>query len=124
MTFMWSLMTSEVILYLISGPHNVSIHRNFYQNRFINEYARKKKAKISESLSHRFFLVRYRRTCVLNKTIKTQFSLSHKVKLVYSMSILNRYWRRKADDFKVVYIELFKSLTCSKDFRWKHTILM
>ena len=31
--------------------HNVSIHRNFYQNRFINEYARKKKAKISEFFS-------------------------------------------------------------------------
>ena len=26
--------------------HNVSIHTNFYQNRFINECARKKKAKI------------------------------------------------------------------------------
>ena len=24
--------------------HNVSIHRNFYQNRFKNEYARKKNA--------------------------------------------------------------------------------
>ena len=42
--------------------HNVSIHRNFYQNKFINEYARKKKAKFSESRS---FLVRYRRTYVL-----------------------------------------------------------
>ena len=31
--------------------NNVSIHRNFYQNRFINEYGRKKKAKISESQS-------------------------------------------------------------------------
>ena len=50
----------------------------FYQNRFINEYARKKKAKISESRSHGVtesrnhgvFLVRYRRTYVLNNTIK------------------------------------------------------
>ena len=31
--------------------HNVSIHRKFYQNRFINECARKKKAKIPESRS-------------------------------------------------------------------------
>ena len=38
----------------------VSIPRNFYQNRFINECARKKKAKIPE------FLVKYRRTYVLN----------------------------------------------------------
>ena len=28
-----------------------SIHRNFYQNRLINDYARKKKAKILESQS-------------------------------------------------------------------------
>ena len=34
------------------------------QNRFINEYARKKKGKISESKS---FLVKYKRTCVLKK---------------------------------------------------------
>ena len=32
--------------------YNVSIHRNFYQNWFINEYAIKKKAKISESQNH------------------------------------------------------------------------
>ena len=43
---------------------------SFYQNQFINEYARKKKAEISESRSHRVtesrgFLVRYRRTYVL-----------------------------------------------------------
>ena len=46
-------MTFEVILYFIKTLrlHNVSIHRNFYQNRFVNEYARKKKAKISESRS-------------------------------------------------------------------------
>ena len=42
----------------------VSNHRNFYQNQFINDCARKKKAKILESQS---FLVRYRRTCVLDK---------------------------------------------------------
>ena len=32
--------------------HNISIQRNFYQNRFINEYARKKKLKY---LSQSFF---------------------------------------------------------------------
>ena len=56
--------------------HNVSNHRNFYQNQFINEYAKKKKAKISESQS---FLVRYRRTYLvwLNNE-----KLSLKVKLL------------------------------------------
>ena len=39
----------------------------FYQNQFINEYARKTKAKIPES---RNFLVRYRRTYVPNKLQK------------------------------------------------------
>ena len=70
-------MTSEVILRFMKNLrlHNVSIHRNFYQNRSINEFARKKKAKIPESRSpvipeSRSFLVRYRRTYVLNK-IKT-----------------------------------------------------
>ena len=70
-------MTFEVILYFMNNfcLHNVSIHRNFDQNQFINEYARKKKAKISESRSHgmtesRSFLVRYRRTYVLkNKQV-------------------------------------------------------
>ena len=70
-------MTFEVILYFMKNLclHNVSIHTNFYQNRFINEYDRKKKAKISESRSlgvpesrsHGSFLVRYRRTYVLKK---------------------------------------------------------
>ena len=32
--------------------HNFSTYRNFYQNQFVNEYARKKKAKISESRNH------------------------------------------------------------------------
>ena len=35
--------------------HNVKIHWNSYQNWFINKYARKKKAKISESQSHEVF---------------------------------------------------------------------
>ena len=40
-------MTFEVLLYFIHNLrlHNVSIHRNVYQNWFINEYARKKKEK-------------------------------------------------------------------------------
>ena len=33
--------------------NNVSFHGNVYQNRFINKYARKKKATISESWSLR-----------------------------------------------------------------------
>ena len=42
-------MTSEVTLYLIEilRLDTVSNHIFFYQNRFINEYARKTKAKIT-----------------------------------------------------------------------------
>ena len=40
------------------------------QNRFINECGRKIKAKIPEFQS---FFVRYRRTYVLNNTLKTYF---------------------------------------------------
>ena len=50
--------------------HNVSILRNFNKNRFIDKYARKKKAKISESQSHGVFLVRYRRTYVIKNMTK------------------------------------------------------
>ena len=56
-------MTFEVILHFKKNMRhlNVSIHRNYYQNQFINECARKEKDKISES--HIF--VRYRKTYVL-----------------------------------------------------------
>ena len=54
--------------------HNVGIPRNFYQNRLINEFARKKKAKILES---RCFLVRFRRTYVLNKQFDSTKFISH-----------------------------------------------
>ena len=71
-------MTFEVILYLMKNLrlHDVSIHRNFYQNRFINEYARKKK-----KLKSRSFLVRYRRTYVLKKVIKfVEWKIKYKKK--------------------------------------------
>ena len=42
--------------------HNISIHINIYQNRFINECARMIKAKIPESQSLRVFFVRCRIT--------------------------------------------------------------
>ena len=45
----------------------VSIHRKFYQNLFVNECARKKRAKIPESRS---FLVRYRRAYILKNISK------------------------------------------------------
>ena len=79
-------MTFEVILYFMKNLcfYNVSIHRKFDQNRFINEYAKKKKAKISESRNHgmtesRSFLVRYRRTYVLKTYVlnKVQDSLEN-----------------------------------------------
>ena len=55
---MWPWMTSMVIFLSIKklSLHDVSNHRNFYQNQFINEYATKKKLK-----------VRYRKTYVHNK---------------------------------------------------------
>ena len=48
---------------------NLSIHRNRYQNRFINECARKKKAKIPVSE----FFVRCRRTYVLKNIVNMGF---------------------------------------------------
>ena len=44
--FLWPLMTSEVILHFMKNLHIYidSIHRNFYQNRFVNECPKKKKA--------------------------------------------------------------------------------
>ena len=53
-------MTFEVILDFMKKLclHNVSSHRNFEQNRFVNECARKKKVKsrnhgMTESRNHR-----------------------------------------------------------------------
>ena len=45
---LWPSMTFEVILMRL---YNVNIHIIFYQNRFLNECARKIKAKIPESQS-------------------------------------------------------------------------
>ena len=44
-------MTFEVIVYEIQNLHLyiVSFHLNFHQNRFINECARKEKAKIPKN---------------------------------------------------------------------------
>ena len=52
----------------------------FYQDRFINEFARKKKAKISETQIHGVSLVRYRRTNVL-KNIEHSISENIGLKL-------------------------------------------
>jgi hypothetical protein len=52
---MWSLMTSEVILYFLKNLH---LHNVSIQNQFINKYAREKKA-----------LVKYRRTYVFKKIV-------------------------------------------------------
>ena len=51
-------MTSEVILYQTKkmGLHIVSIHINLYQNQFINECARKKKAKFPDLRKDGVFL--------------------------------------------------------------------
>ena len=63
-------MTFEVVLIKIKNLriHNISIHIIFYQNRFINECARKNFLKFSERQTERqSFFVRCRRTYVLNK---------------------------------------------------------
>ena len=54
--------------------HNVGIHRNFDQNRFINECARKKLANFPESRRYGEF-VRYRRTHVPNNTVYFNLNL-------------------------------------------------
>ena len=48
-------MTFEVILIEIKylRIHNISVHINFYQNRFINESVRKNFLKISEGKTER-----------------------------------------------------------------------
>ena len=68
--------------------YNVSIHRNFKQNWFINECARKKTVKIPESRSHgvlesRRFLVTYRRTYVLKKNNNSCTVQSRNMRLLY-----------------------------------------
>ena len=57
-------MTSEVLKKL--RLHNVINNRTFYQDQLINEHARKKENKKSQSQS---VLVRYRRTLVLNNLV-------------------------------------------------------
>ena len=74
---MLALMTSDYKKKLFF--YYVSIHRNFYQNRFINECARKKKAKMLEF--QRFF-VGYRRTYLFFVLqIKNYFALKHQSNL-------------------------------------------
>ena len=46
--------------------HNVSIHRSFYRNRFINECVGKAFLKFPIRRKDRVFFVRYKRTFVLN----------------------------------------------------------
>ena len=69
-------MNFEVILHVIKklGLYIISIPRNFYQNLFINECARKKKVKIPESrypgvTESRSFLMRYRKTYIIKNKL-------------------------------------------------------
>ena len=77
----------ESILYLMKNLrlHNVIIH----QNRFINKYARKKKAKISEA---RRFLVRYRRNYVLNNKETVCFVIDIKLELTKEKENVQNYY--------------------------------
>ena len=89
----------EVILYKIKylRNYNISMYINFYQNRFINECARKKKAKIPEFQSFRVFFVRCRRTYVLNKWLKSTIlsNLRIGIKIVYAVIFLIKRMQRK-----------------------------
>ena len=114
--------------------HNISIHINFYQNRFINECARKKKAKIPEFRSftvsefHSFrvsqfqsFFVRCRRTYVLNN-IRQRTSISNNLfqqkfaKLYYNehkikwglRHYINIYLRFAIGIFEIIFQKNFK----------------
>ena len=66
-------MTSEVILYLVKNLrlYNVSIHIYFYQNRFINECARKKNGKNPVVKGFRSFFVRHKSTYVFDKCLSS-----------------------------------------------------
>ena len=106
-------MTFEVILYffLKMRLYIVSIQRNFYQNQFINECARKKKAKIPES---RRFLVRYRRTYVLNNYYKI---------CDYACSFLNiRMDRNECRVFSIFSLLVKKNFKTSRDYFSIHGI--
>ena len=62
--------------------YNVSIHRVFYQNRFIYECAKKKeKKKIKDSWSHRVF-VGLKRTYILNN-IPGCLKIRLRIRLIY-----------------------------------------
>ena len=75
--------------------HNISIHINFYQNRFINECVRKNFLKFSWRQTERrkdvkTYFVRCRRTCVLNNNINT-FQLCVKyVKEIWGILEMNK----------------------------------
>ena len=118
----WPLMTSEVILYLIKNVrlYNVSIQINLYKIRFINECARKIKAKIPEShifrvLQSQSFLVRCRRTYVIKKVYVViesinWYTVSLNVTFLCSMIMnMNNFFLLKinhillAIDWKVVF---------------------
>ena len=70
------LMTFEVILIKIKylRIHNVSIHINFYQNRFINEYVKKNFLKFPErQMTFEVILIEMKYLRIYNVSIHTNF---------------------------------------------------
>ena len=72
--FQWNLRS-----YFISWKkcvHKLSLHVNFHQNKMINECAYDHLANNPQLLSHTvpFFLMIYRRTYILNKTVSLKES--------------------------------------------------
>ena len=67
--------------------YNISIHINFYQNRFINECARKLKAKIPESQSFTVFLGVVDELAFLIRTVLPLISICELNELFIILSI-------------------------------------
>ena len=98
-------MTSNFIIKKLD-LHDVSLHRNCYQNRFINEYNTNNLILVGQSdVRTKFFFVRCRRTYILTtvKRIKISiiFSNIYNIKLIFVLKI-----EKNNNGNKRVYITL------------------
>ena len=123
---MWPWITFEVIPHFMKS---FSIYRQFYQNRFINDCARKKKAKIQKLRSYRVFFVRYRRSYVfkntllrLNVLIKTLLSEEKFYKQQFSQNSVIFYLEGRVIWFRNLYLE-DKDRPIYQEYLWIHSCL-
>ena len=117
---MWSKRTFEVILYFMKYLHlyNVSIHRKFYQNRFINKCARNDLAQILESRSPRvtmwdveeLMFLKMQRLQKWNNALKSNI-MCVAIKLSISKKIRKQYWTFlfRCNKFHLIFAIAFKS---------------